>query len=54
MTPNKTMEDRIMKIISELFSAAAFMVAEMFLELRNIVLEVLRETLHVIVAALYK
>lgn len=40
-----------MKKIGEM---VAFVVAEMFLELRNIMLEVLHETFRAIIAAMYK
>lgn len=40
-----------MKKIGEM---TAFVVAEMFLEFRNIMLEVFFETLHAIIAAMYK
>lgn len=43
-----------MKVVSELCSATAFVVVEVFLELRNIVLEVFCETLSAVIVAMYK
>lgn len=44
----------MLEIVLEIKLATKFVVAEMFLEFRNIVLEVLRETLRAFIAALYK